>query len=455
MKNCIEIDGHTYSFRSINSLTFKKDIRNILKYVSKPDKDFKESVGKISAMNFLGSKLTLYYKLPQPEYDTIKKEYNNILENDTYLQDTLKTAHSRFLNEKLSYDISNRIYTNRYTTYNPLMFLMILKHLLRSNRATAELKIEIKNELVGIFNTPGTNIEIKREIADILLNAGFTEEGNRLLDILRRDEENIIHTVDVYKDSQNVHNSTINQSVLSAGENLIQIIDLLNTYSAKLKTEEDPDEISYLRSSLTGVIKDITSKTLNEVLDILPVNTDNAEEYLTRKYPKNSYIIKLICDRLVFDTSIFSSYSLSDIFSALWTLISIHHNKDDLMDRLMEEMLEMNTTCTTGHLSRFINVIQGYVTNDKLLIKMSNYDSFKASCIFYLNKNLQDAPDEVQDSMFEDKVLFYEYVLKLIQRQLPVWKKENGPDTINMVLKVLKEYTQHDFSEEFISLNIN
>ena len=54
--------------------------------------------------------------------------------------------------------------------------------------------------------------------------------------------------------------------------------------------------------------------------------------------------------------------TVNQVLKGLWCLILDRTNiniQNDLKKRLKEELIEMNGQCTSGHLSRLINVIQG------------------------------------------------------------------------------------------------
>ena len=82
----------------------------------------------------------------------------------------------------------------------------------------------------------------------------------------------------------------------------------------------------------------------------------------------------------------------------------IMHQKDDstrsqLFNRLNEELHDMRGTCSTGHLSRLINVVQGF--SERYEIKIEPEKEMKAYIYQHLTNALKRAPESVQEGMIE------------------------------------------------------
>lgn len=92
---------------------------------------------------------------------------------------------------------------------------------------------------------------------------------------------------------------------------------------------------------------------------------------------------------------------LRDIFSSLCTWIQLHPNREDLLDRLNEELCDMSGTCSTGHLSRLINVPQGFTERYKLSIVPS--EEIKSFIHRDLSFGLSVASEEIQEGIIGDK----------------------------------------------------
>ena len=62
------------------------------------------------------------------------------------------------------------------------------------------------------------------------------------------------------------------------------------------------------------------------------------------------------------DRALYSKYncSLLNILLKIWTYLTTHESEDDMKKRLLEELIDMSGTCSSGFSSRLVNVISGY-----------------------------------------------------------------------------------------------
>ena len=94
----------------------------------------------------------------------------------------------------------------------------------------------------------------------------------------------------------------------------------------------------------------------------------------------------------------------------------------------------MSRFCTTGHASRFINVIQGYVADDALQIRISDEQQIKAVVSAHLDRALADTDEAVLDSVFSDESgPFYDFVQDRINFLLPSLLEEYETDCVKVV----------------------
>lgn len=82
--------------------------------------------------------------------------------------------------------------------------------------------------------------------------------------------------------------------------------------------------------------------------------------------------------------------------------------REQLYQRLNEELDEMRGKCSTGHLSRLVNVLQGF--SDKYTIQIHPKHEIKSFVYYHLNKILQDAPEDVQEGMTEGTEVFRKFI---------------------------------------------
>ena len=160
-----------------------------------------------------------------------------------------------------------------------------------------------------------------------------------------------------------------------------------------------------------------------------------------------------VIDRIEIDTARFSHgddrFSLYNVFSNLWVFITRHKQQDYLKTRLLEELNEMHSYCSTGHLSRLINVIQGYTEDPKLCIKISEQSQIKAVVSVILEKILSNAPEDVMDSMIGDQTLFAQFIVNEVNKKLPKLMEEYASDSDESdvkgyILLAIISYTRYE-----------
>ena len=164
-------------------------------------------------------------------------------------------------------------------------------------------------------------------------------------------------------------------------------------------------------------------------------------------------VVNDVIDRIEIDTARFSHgddrFSLYNVFSNLWVFITRHKQQDELKTRLLEELNEMHSYCSTGHLSRLINVIQGYTEDPKLCIKISEQSQIKAVVSVILEKILSNAPEDVMDSMIGDQTLFAQFIVNEVNKKLPKLMEEYASDSDESdvkgyILLAIISYTRYE-----------
>ena len=338
----------------------------------------------------------------------------NVVYNGNTLPISIRLYYMRFQNEKISFNASIRLYENSIReNLEHIPYFQILKYILRNSRAYEDIRNTIMEEFEALFTNPVISRFIKMEIADIFLLNNRVERGNEMLDILR----GFIRVTDakdiktVYDDSQNVHDARVNESVLTASHRLIELFS----------------ETDFDRKEILETLQDIDQSCTDVVNDVI--------------------------DRIEIDTARFSHgddrFSLYNVFSNLWVFITRHKQQDELKTRLLEELNEMHSYCSTGHLSRLINVIQGYTEDPKLCIKISEQSQIKAVVSVILEKILSNAPEDVMDSMIGDQTLFAQFIVNEVNKKLQKLMEEyardsDESDVKGYILLAIISYTRYE-----------
>jgi hypothetical protein len=223
-----------------------------------------------------------------------------------------------------------------------------------------------------------------------------------------------------YEDGQNVHNTKLNKSTLDAA------FDLVNKYNPYDKTIE----YTYY--------KKISDKE----------NIDKIERAI---------------HRINTDTSNFgNNLNLQIVYQSLLNLIEQHKNKDELNERLMDELIDMSGKCSTGHLSRLLNVLQGYDTNLNVKVTIDIKDEVYAKIKHLIEKNMmeqENMDDIMEDMLSDDKTIYINFVKNVINDNIFEIIKEyenvnikdigdnNGQNSVNKnviietIIECLDKYT--------------
>jgi hypothetical protein len=324
---------------------------------------------------------------------------------------TTRLRYMRFQHEKEPFSASVKLFENNVrNVLDYIPYFQILKYILKNSLVSEVLVSTILDEFELLFANAAVNQYVKMEIADIFLLNKRVERGNQMLAVLRGHRVvNVDHKETVYDDSQNVHDEKVNKSVLKAACKLIEIY-----------RETDFDE----------------KKVRKELIEMSPVS--------------EHAVIKVL-ERVDIDTARFmhenNQFNLYLVFANLWRFICFHKHATELKIRLLEEIISMSMYCSTGHLARFINVIQGFTEDPDLCITISDSAQMKAVVSIVLEKILASAPDDVMNSMIdEDQTVFAKFVVETVNKEIPRLVKDygnNDSDIYNHILEAVISYTKY------------
>lgn len=249
-------------------------------------------------------------------------------------------------------------------------------------------------------------VDLRRE--DVRLQQALLNQYRRLERELEHEKKPT-----VYHDSQNVHNHAINESVIKSASTLVKDHKIPAGTSMDLEKElmdKHPEKEDSWRKSLRRIQTDATKfkdgMTLNEVLN------------------------KVV------------------------GVISTSPHRDELVRRLGEELVDMEGLCSTGHLSRIINVMQGFEeTPEELRIKLNPKDEIYASMSSFLTSELQNADEQLLEDMIDPDVEkrknYYDFMSEAINRKhLELQQEYNGvvpsKDLGAHIQEALRKYLNHE-----------
>ncbi len=155
-------------------------------------------------------------------------------------------------------------------------------------------------------------------------------------------------------------------------------------------------------------------------------------------------------NRLIIDTAKYEGYSIIDVLLAVWKIIEKSDNKQSLYVRFLEELFEMDETCSSGHLSRVINVISGFnLINDH--VKISFNEQVRNNVFARLNVSLKGMSksdqDEILNQMTESKkdlldefIMAYEPRDELVEEFVTTGKHISLDEFEKIYKKAIQDY---------------
>jgi len=301
-----------------------------------------------------------------------------------------------------------------------IRYLFLYRNNYRKSPSVFQIEKQ-SSELFSYLLYNRNEASILLELMDIMLEHSPTKGNEMLQQIRQRDiipeqieekiEEKIIHDVirlklkitdkkiknTVYGDNQNVHNTKINKTVKICAQEIY-----------KLALIHGP----------------------------LP-NWDIIRKEVDKIFPGNDKVL----DRINRDVATYNiDLNLVTIFLSVWVWINHHEHKEELLLRLKQEFLEMAGYCSTGFLSRLLNIIQGFSDNEKLQIRISDKDQCSSVVKSYINKLLQDSPDML-DLMIDQKQDFVDFITIKINEKRDEWENEYGAEFNQHINEVVNKHT--------------
>ena len=258
---------------------------------------------------------------------------------------------------------SNELFYLFIDNITDIRYLILSYQYLLINDKDADKKNQNIEKLLEIARNDNNEYNARADACDTILKMNDNKEASDILIGLGKiDKSNNT----IYGNAQNVHTLEITECVEQAIEFLINKVKILEITDSK-----------------SGKSREIT---LEDIETIIPNKSDNI---------KNAFI------RIHNDNILYGKFAinLEHILIRLWTYIQLHNHKDELEKRLIEELNEMSGTCSSGYVTRLINVMSGFGDFE---IRISWADQIYANFTARLNKRIQDLPDEEDEEEDEE-----------------------------------------------------
>ena len=295
-------------------------------------------------------------------YDN-SKEYFTILLNSPidcfFKYNTIKTLEKLIVFNSLKYVYDMFIIFINNVDNDVMYRVLGCQYILYSKEWKNKEEIDkIETLLLTIGDDKEIDYKIRSNALDVLIQKGNNiniEKAKKILESMSFDSS--VKTI--YNNKQNIHTKKIEKYSM-------KILSLI-------------EKKSYTSENVEGVLDDIKKQLLNTVETI-----------------EDKEAILFSLKRIDIDNSTYgkNNLSLKMVFVKLWHYINNSQYKNELIQRLKEEVIETAGWCSTGFVFRILNVLSGY---DYFGNSISWKDQISANLGARMNKRIMNLEPEERD----------------------------------------------------------
>jgi len=258
---------------------------------------------------------------------------------------------------KLDYELVT--YCHHFFFFNFYKFPHILtyrilsaQYLLEQSSVTQEELTVIQTFLLDLAKDKHTEVHYRAECADILSRIGYPPYKRMGSDIINElgmgiSEGGSVNNklLNIYSNLENVHDETINKSVIDTLRLLIEKSHERREVEQKKENENKGETDNEIKR------EELPERNTGEIYERI-VN-------LTNEDPRKENIINSF-NRIIIDTAKYEGLNMSEILMLTWDYIINSNDRKEMEKRMLDELDEMYKTCSTGHLSRIMNILSGF-----------------------------------------------------------------------------------------------
>jgi len=250
------------------------------------------------------------------------------------------------------------------------------QYLLQKCEVTVE-RPDIEKHLLEFARDESLEYNLRADSTDVLLQLGAEETKKIAQDIIMKLGVGNKNVYNLYDNAQNVHTKEVAESVLQA-------LEFLQTFQI-MKHNGKPITI------------DFVEKKVSEIL----IEEKNSGKDIAEKQEK----VSVSFNRIIMDRALYSKYhcTIAHILLQIWTYLSGHKNEEEIKKRLVEELVEMAGTCSSGFASRIINTISGF---GDFSLRISWQDQIISNLSGRLNAKIRDMDNlTLQEKVLEEMTI--------------------------------------------------
>jgi hypothetical protein len=288
---------------------------------------------------------------------------NRDLECDFRYKTILSLENKEIPNK--SYFMYESVFEFFNNTFNRTLYRILAgQYIIQKCNPKKHEKDHVEVILLSFAQDPDLDYNLRADSADVILSLGSLENketAREIIMILGR-QDGAIKTI--FDNAQNVHVDEIEQSVIEALEFLSGIN--MKTLSGVPGTPQINFE--YVKKQIEDELEKFKPKEPEGYQELLDGQKKLTKTYIVvyekekEEYDEKKDKINVSLNRIYMDRALYSSYncSLLHILLKVWTYLTTHKSEEDMKNRLIEELIEMSGTCSSGFASRLVNVISGF-----------------------------------------------------------------------------------------------
>jgi hypothetical protein len=260
--------------------------------------------------------------------------------------------------------------------------------LLQKCKITDIIGQNIENVLLSFAKDADLDYNLRADAADVLLQLG--SESNKIIArdvimILGRIEGNVRT---IFDNAQNVHVDDIEESVL-------EIIVFLSSLPM-MTLRKIPITWEYVKLQIDNLVKKLYVVPVSKIKN----KPTKKEESVIKQVQDHIEKINISLNRISMDRALYSKYNCTilNVLMKVWTYINQNEHETEMKNCLLQELVDMSGTCSSGFMSRIVNSISGF---GQFNLRMSFRDQIIANFTGRLNAKAMI----IKDLDFQEKVL--------------------------------------------------
>ena len=214
------------------------------------------------------------------------------------------------------------------------------------------------------------------------------------------------HEQNVYQDQQNAHDEEIARA-------LETVLRKIQTWALEQKEcpSTIPEKVSYLKEHL-------------------PIPAEHKAVY------------DVLLERVQIDPT--TVYGMTVLDSLVYILMKIHSSKfkEELLQRLHQEILDIDGMCSSGHTENFLNVFNGY--EDDLSVNLLTFrQQLKAIITHKMSQAVLNEKQILGTYQMKYQRYYFSFLCNLVNANICEWNREYGESDVNKnLLDVMGDITR-------------